>query len=296
MRPDRPETGWRLGVEFAGVSGPVVRGTEALWHGREDLLQTTQTRRLAVPSPLLTKRGNANYVLGALTLCYVLNTMDRSQILAASLQAIKSEFGASDFQMGMLSGIPFALFYTLIGHPDRGLGGPVQPPQRPRGGGCDVERMTARVRHGGGELRHPLRGARRHRLGEGEAAWPSHSLISDYFSQSRAGAPRSRPYALGVPIGTIARRRARGWGTRTRLANRRSSSRACPACSLRYSYGLRSRSLRADYPRRRVAVSERTPVPPMLEVLRTLWQRRSFRHLTLAAALPFGGLVRERRL
>ena len=31
--------------------------------------------------------------------------------------------------------------------------------------------------------------------------------------------------------------------------------------------------------------AERAPVPGMFEVLRTLWQKRSFRHLTLAAAL-----------
>ena len=43
----------------------------------------------AAHSPLLTKTWYANYVLGALTLCYVINTMDRSQILAASLQSIK---------------------------------------------------------------------------------------------------------------------------------------------------------------------------------------------------------------
>ena len=53
----------------------------------------------------------------ALTLCYVVNVMDRSQILAASLQAIKKEFGATDFQLGMLSGIPFALFYSFLGIP-----------------------------------------------------------------------------------------------------------------------------------------------------------------------------------
>jgi hypothetical protein len=34
------------------------------------------------------------YVLGLLTLCYVANVMDRSSILAASLQSIKREFGA----------------------------------------------------------------------------------------------------------------------------------------------------------------------------------------------------------
>ena len=79
-------------------------------------MQTTQPTPVA-QSPLLTKTWYANYVLGALTLCYVLNTMDRSQILAASLQAIKKEFGASDFQMGVLTGIPFALFYSFMGIP-----------------------------------------------------------------------------------------------------------------------------------------------------------------------------------
>src|SRR5262245_66447098 len=43
--------------------------------------------------------------------------MDRSQILAASVQAIKKEFAASDFQMGVLTGIPFALFYSFMGIP-----------------------------------------------------------------------------------------------------------------------------------------------------------------------------------
>ena len=78
-------------------------------------MQTTQPT-LAQPS-FLTRTWYANYVLGALTVCYVLNTMDRSQILAASLQAIKKEFAASDFQMGVLTGIPFAFFYSFMGIP-----------------------------------------------------------------------------------------------------------------------------------------------------------------------------------
>src|SRR5262245_41400751 len=57
------------------------------------------------------------YVLGLVTLCYVANTIDRSQVLAASLQAIKREFGTSDFQMGMLTGLPFAIFYSTMGIP-----------------------------------------------------------------------------------------------------------------------------------------------------------------------------------
>src|SRR4029453_5895042 len=57
------------------------------------------------------------WVLVALTICYIVSVMDGSQILAASLQAIKKEFGASDFQLGMLTGIPFALFYSFLGIP-----------------------------------------------------------------------------------------------------------------------------------------------------------------------------------
>jgi hypothetical protein len=68
-------------------------------------------------SQALTTTWYANYVLVVLTLCYVVNVIDRSQVLAASVQAIKAEFGASDFQMGMLSGLPFALFYSQMGIP-----------------------------------------------------------------------------------------------------------------------------------------------------------------------------------
>src|SRR5262249_53292351 len=66
---------------------------------------------------LLSKAWYGYYVLGLLTICYVANTVDRSQVLAASLQAIKREFNATDAQLGMLSGLPFALFYSFLGIP-----------------------------------------------------------------------------------------------------------------------------------------------------------------------------------
>ena len=68
-----------------------------------------------VPS-LLAKPWYWYYVLGLLTLCYVANVVDRSQVLAASLQAIKREFGATDFQLGMLTGLPFALVLLVARH------------------------------------------------------------------------------------------------------------------------------------------------------------------------------------
>src|ERR1700741_2963856 len=79
--------------------------------------------RAARPEPqaaspaLLSKTWYWYYVLGLLTLCYVANVVDRSQVLAASLQAIKREFNATDAQLGILSGLPFAIFYSFLGIP-----------------------------------------------------------------------------------------------------------------------------------------------------------------------------------
>ena len=76
--------------------------------GKGVLRAVELVEREIAPSPTPAS-SYASYVLAILTLGYVINVLDRSQILAASVQAIKKEFGASDFQMGMLSGIPFAI-------------------------------------------------------------------------------------------------------------------------------------------------------------------------------------------
>src|SRR6056300_369210 len=56
------------------------------------------------------------YVLALLTLGYVLNFVDR-QVMTILLEPIKAEFGASDAQMGLISGLAFALFYATLGVP-----------------------------------------------------------------------------------------------------------------------------------------------------------------------------------
>src|SRR5205085_735936 len=72
--------------------------------------------RAASPE-LLSKTWYWYYVLALLTICYIANVVDRSQVLAASLQAIKKEFNATDAQLGILSGLPFAIFYSFLGIP-----------------------------------------------------------------------------------------------------------------------------------------------------------------------------------
>ena len=65
------------------------------------------------------------YALGLLTLVYILNFLDR-QILSILLQPIKEDLGLSDSQLGFLTGMAFAAFYTCFAIPmarwaDRGV-------------------------------------------------------------------------------------------------------------------------------------------------------------------------------
>jgi len=56
------------------------------------------------------------YVLSVLTLGYIFNFIDR-QVMTILLEPIKAEFGATDTQMGLLTGLAFALFYATLGVP-----------------------------------------------------------------------------------------------------------------------------------------------------------------------------------
>lgn len=65
------------------------------------------------PSHLTDKpsRRRTHYSLIILTLVFMLNTIDR-QLIGAVLEPIKTEFLATDTQMGLLAGLWFALFYA----------------------------------------------------------------------------------------------------------------------------------------------------------------------------------------
>ena len=55
--------------------------------------------------------GYAYYVLGVLMLVYVFNFVDR-QVLSILMEPIRHELHLSDSQLGLLSGLSFALFYA----------------------------------------------------------------------------------------------------------------------------------------------------------------------------------------
>ncbi len=244
-------------------------------------MQTTQ-QAPAVQSPLLTRTWYAYYVLILLTLGYVLNTMDRSQILAASLQAIKKELGASDTQMGVLSGIPFAVFYSIMGSP---IAAWADRSNRRNVLVLAVASWSAMTGLFGLATSYAMLFAARVGTAVGEAGGspPSHSLISDYFPKLRRGTAFS-VYALGVPIGSSLGAAYGGWGNQTfgwRTTFVIAGVSGIVMAAIMWltikepPRGMSDGVVRGD----------RAPVPGMFEVLGTLWQRRSFRHLTLAAAL-----------
>ena len=247
---------------------------------------------MSAPAPAATHAGEGilskpwywYYVLVALTVCYIVNVMDRSQILAASLQAIKKEFGATDFQLGMLSGIPFALFYSFLGIPIAALAD--------RWSRVNVLALSVALWSGmtalcGMALNFPMLFAARvgTAIGEAGGSPPSHSLISDYFPKTWRGTAFS-VYALAVPIGTALGAFMGGWGNQNLGWRNTFIVVGLPglllALAVRLSVREPPRGMADGLSAQRAAAMR---APGLSEVLSYLWARRSFRHLSLAAAL-----------
>ena len=66
--------------------------------------------------PPLYSQAYLRYALGLLSLVYVVNFLDR-QILAILLPSIKQELSLADWQLGVLSGTAFGIFYATLGIP-----------------------------------------------------------------------------------------------------------------------------------------------------------------------------------
>ena len=70
----------------------------------------------AAPHPGNASSAYAWYVVGVLLFAYVVSFIDRL-ILGLLIEPIKTALDVSDTQVGLLAGIGFALFYTVLGVP-----------------------------------------------------------------------------------------------------------------------------------------------------------------------------------
>jgi MFS family permease len=152
-------------------------------------------KRNSIPSPAYS-RGYLRYALGLLTVVYVVNFVDR-QILAILLQSIKTDLQLRDWQLGLLSGTAFGIFYATLGVPIARLADVFT-----RKGVIAVcltiwSGMTALCGMAGGFATLLVY---RVGVGVGEAGGspPAHSMISDYFPPERR-ATALGIFSLGVP-------------------------------------------------------------------------------------------------
>ena len=140
------------------------------------------------------------YVLFALIVVYTFNFIDRTLISVLG-DDIRLQFGLSDTAIGLLSGLAFAVLYTLLGIPFAMLAERksrtwiISLAMAVWSGmtvACGLAQNTfqfALARIGVG-------------IGEAGCSPPSHSLISDYFPpEKRTGALAI--FALGIPIGSM---------------------------------------------------------------------------------------------
>ena len=153
-------------------------------------------------------RAYANYVLGLLFVVYVSNFIDR-QILTILLDPIKADLGVSDTAMGFLTGLAFALFYTVAGIPiarwaDHGTRRTIIA--------IGLLAWSAMTVASGLARNFTQLALARVGVGVGEAAGspPSHSLISDYFPPERRATALSI-YNAGIYVGVMFGYLAGGW-------------------------------------------------------------------------------------
>src|SRR5690349_15063721 len=146
------------------------------------------------------KPAYRNYLLGVLSVVLAFNFVDRLA-LGLMLEAIKVDLHLSDTQLGLLTGIAFALFYSVMGIPiarwaDRGNRVTIITVTTALWSvavalcgmaGSFVQLLLIRVAVA---------------VGEAGCVPPAFSLMADYFS--RAERPRATAiYGLGGPLSGI---------------------------------------------------------------------------------------------
>lgn len=141
-------------------------------------------------------------MLWTLLVVYIFNFIDR-QIVNILAEPIRMELGLSDTQIGLMTGLAFALFYTVLGIPiaryaDR------PSTNRPRIIAAALATWSVMTALCGFAQNFWQLLLARIGVGVGEAGCtpPAHSLISDSVPKEKRSSALAF-YALGIPIGTL---------------------------------------------------------------------------------------------
>lgn len=140
-------------------------------------------------------------VLGMLVFIYTFNFLDR-QLMSILTEPIRKEMGLTDRQLGLLGGIYFAGFYTILGVI---VGFFADKTSRVRILAIGSFLWSFFTSMCGLSSSYPMLMASRMGVGVGEAAGapPSYSIVSDYFPKSKR-ATAIGLFSLGIPFGIAA--------------------------------------------------------------------------------------------
>lgn len=231
--------------------------------------------RLPLPTPRY-----RNYVLAMLVVVYIFNFLDR-QIVTILAEPIKVDLGLSDTQVGLMTGLAFAIFYTVLGIPiarlaDRASRVSIISVALVIWSGmtalCGIaqnftQMLAARIGVG---------------VGESGCSPPAHSLIADYFPPEKRASALSI-YALGIPIGSIFGLLAGGWVAEFYGWRIAFLVVGLPGVALAIAF-----KLTIQEPVRGmsdVAGSPETGQPPLGPTIRILLSNRTMMHMAMGGAL-----------
>lgn len=216
------------------------------------------------------------YVLAMLTMAYMLNFIDRT-IIGSLAEPIKNELLLSDAQVGLMSGLAFAIFYTTLGIPIARM---AETGNRVTIISIAIAVWSAMTALCGAAQNFAQLFLARVGVGIGEAGCtpPAHSLIADYFPPERR-ATAYGVYSLGIPLGALFGAIAGGW--------------------ISQNFGWRAAFLIVGLPGlllaliMKVSVNEpprRQPLqstkpPRLMAVVVRFWRERRLRYVTMANSI-----------
>lgn len=144
--------------------------------------------------------GYRSYALWLLMFVYTLNFLDR-QIVNILAERIKDDLHLADWQLGMMTGLAFALFYTVLGLPIARL---AERSNRPRIIAASIIVWSGFTVLCGQAANFWQLVLARIGVGIGEAGCTpaAHSLITDYTPKEKRASAIAF-YSIGTPLGSL---------------------------------------------------------------------------------------------
>ncbi|WGM39100.1 MFS transporter [Caulobacter sp. NIBR1757] len=145
-------------------------------------------------------KGFRRYALWTLMIIYTLNFLDR-QIVNILAEPIKKDLHLADWQLGMMTGLAFALFYTVLGIP---IARKAEKSNRPMiiGGALAVWSGFTMLCGFAQNFWHLVLARIGVGVGEAGCTPPAHSLITDYVPREKRASAIAF-YSIGTPLGSL---------------------------------------------------------------------------------------------